>query len=64
MAERERCPGCGNELPPNAPQGLCPGCLLKQGMESVGSDPPSSTSPSPLTPTQRRLFRPDADAGG
>jgi serine/threonine protein kinase len=34
MAERERCRNCGGEMPGNAPQGLCPACLLRQGLES------------------------------
>ena len=50
MAERERCPSCGTELPANAPQGLCPACLLRQGLDSEASDPPSSTPPSPPDP--------------
>ena len=61
MAERERCPGCGNELPSNAPLGLCPACLLKQGMESAGSGLPSSTSPIPSDPDATKTFRPDAE---
>jgi serine/threonine protein kinase len=50
MAERERCPNCKSELPVNAPQGLCPACLLRQGLgieESVAqlhSDPSSTSS--------------------
>ncbi|HEV3118201.1 MAG TPA: serine/threonine-protein kinase, partial [Gemmataceae bacterium] len=28
------CPSCGNELPVNAPHGICPRCLLKQGLDS------------------------------
>ena len=31
MAEPKRCPNCQNELPPNAPHGLCPVCLLGGG---------------------------------
>ena len=45
MADRPRCPNCGDELPANAPQGLCPACLLKQGMESEATDPLSSVQP-------------------
>src|SRR5579885_4551 len=46
MSERARCPGCKNEMPANAPQGLCPACLLRQAMqsrESPGSDIPERT---------------------
>jgi serine/threonine protein kinase len=38
MAERERCPNCGSELPVNAPQGLCPACLLRQGLDAEAPD--------------------------
>jgi len=29
MSEENQCPQCGASLPAHAPQGLCPGCLLK-----------------------------------
>ena len=31
MAESNRCPQCGTDVPGDAPQGLCPNCLLKAG---------------------------------
>ena len=34
MSEENRCPRCGAALPAQSPQGLCPGCLLKWGLES------------------------------
>ena len=34
MAERPTCPRCGSELPARAPQGLCPRCLLREGLDS------------------------------
>ncbi len=34
MAEANRCPNCGSERPANAPKGLCPRCLLQQGLNS------------------------------
>ncbi len=52
MTEPRHCPQCGDELPPDAPAGLCPRCLLKQGRDSpsgaeVGqSDLPPTTPPS------------------
>jgi serine/threonine-protein kinase len=33
MAERPPCPRCGSELPARAPQGLCPRCLLREGLD-------------------------------
>ena len=38
MTELLRCPQCGAELPADAPSGLCPGCLLKQGLGSKAAD--------------------------
>ena len=35
MADPARCPKCGHELPVNSPAGLCPVCLLGQGMTST-----------------------------
>ncbi len=32
MNAENRCAGCGAELAPNAPQGLCPACLLRRGL--------------------------------
>ena len=32
MADSDRCHACGRLLPADAPQGLCPRCLLQQGM--------------------------------
>ena len=52
-------------MPSNAPQGLCPACLLKQGMESEGTGPGSSDSRHALpTPMQRRTIEPGAEPGG
>ncbi len=34
MADADRCPNCGSERPGNAPKGLCPRCLLRQGLDS------------------------------
>ena len=35
------CPECDAELPPNAPQGLCPRCLAKKGLEELAADEPA-----------------------
>ena len=34
MPERDRCPNCGAQMQANAPHGLCPACLLGQGLEN------------------------------
>ena len=38
MPESRRCPQCGTPVRPDAPEGLCPECLLKEAMKS-GSEP-------------------------
>ena len=47
-AENPRCPQCGAELPPNAPQGLCPRCLLA-GVDAPtdAGDPSVASAPKP-----------------
>ena len=47
MAENVCCPGCGQELPANTPHGLCPECLLRQGMESESDRSPEQGDTSP-----------------
>jgi len=37
MAKTECCPNCGTRLPDDAPQGLCPACLLAIGFVNEGS---------------------------
>jgi tRNA A-37 threonylcarbamoyl transferase component Bud32 len=57
MTEARACPQCRAELPVDAPEGLCPRCLLQQGI-GEGSDTPSSRANDPtLAP---RI----ADSGG
>ena len=38
MAETRLCPECGAELPTEAPEGLCPKCLLTAGLDNSASD--------------------------
>ncbi|HEV3082009.1 MAG TPA: serine/threonine-protein kinase [Gemmataceae bacterium] len=56
------CPDCGNQLPANAPHGICPRCLLRQGLDSplpVASpklSPPTSPYGAPfLAPSPAEL---------
>jgi len=37
MADENRCSECGGQLPADAPQGLCPQCLMKAGLQT-GAD--------------------------
>ena len=44
-----RCPRCGRQLPPDAPEGLCASCLLTAGAETLtGSSEPSATGDTSL----------------
>ena len=47
MPEAMRCPGCGSGLAADAPEGLCPECLLKRAMQggSGSGDGPGTTTP-------------------
>src|SRR5688572_11827591 len=48
MREAVLCPQCGRTLPDDAPQGLCPACMMKLGLGSEVSEqrtmPPAATS--------------------
>ena len=37
MAADQLCPGCGRPLAANAPRGLCPACLLREGLGESGT---------------------------
>ena len=64
MSEENRCPECGAPLPARTPQGLCPGCLLKRGVETT---PPASDAGqasgdfTPPTPEQLAAQFPDLE---
>lgn len=36
MSETRSCPRCGAEVPADAPEGLCPGCVLNAGLRTGG----------------------------
>ena len=70
MPETQRCPGCGSRRPADAPEGLCPECLLKEAMQggsSPGARPGATTPypygsvPAPLTPEELAPFFPQLD---
>ncbi len=54
MSSEEPCPQCGANVPAGAPEGLCPGCLLKQGTasgpHSAPFEPPSLAELAALFP--------------
>ncbi len=52
MTEARTCPSCGTPLAADAPQGLCPACLLQRGLAdnsgaSTGVYHPGFTAPTP-----------------
>src|ERR1043166_8048435 len=47
MAEEKQCTQCGAALAADAPQGLCPACLLKRGLESGSAPGESARPPTP-----------------
>jgi len=52
MAEENKCPQCGAELPADAPQGLCPKCLMKLGLPTeAGPDKADASEPTSDVPT-------------
>jgi serine/threonine protein kinase len=50
LGARRRCPQCGTEVRPDAPEGLCPQCLLKEAMKSE-SDLEKNTGATAAYPT-------------
>ncbi len=38
MSKTRQCPQCGAELPREAPEGLCPRCLLSAGLKNTAND--------------------------
>jgi TolB-like protein/Flp pilus assembly protein TadD len=52
------CPTCGAEIPPDAPEGGCPGCLLQTGLDPLVSEdghPSDLTRVQPATGSERSL---------
>jgi tRNA A-37 threonylcarbamoyl transferase component Bud32 len=66
MAEEPSCPKCGAKLPPNAPKGLCPQCLMKAGLqagsecETGGASDAQSQTPADTT-TQPGFIPPEPE---
>src|SRR5262245_46684093 len=52
-SESKQCPKCGGPIPPEAPQGLCPKCLLAQA--SIPTEPGHGAAPKPLPPTLKEM---------
>ncbi len=50
MPEALRCPGCGAGLPADAPEGLCPGCLLNEAMQGGSGSGGRLSTTTPHSP--------------
>ncbi len=66
MSEENRCPQCGAVLPAHAPQGICPGCLLKRGLETQTAASQEGSGPAegqyvPPTPAELAPYFPDLE---
>ena len=57
MTTERTCPKCGGPLPDDAPEGLCPPCLLEQALETpsrtVPAEDPATLRASPVGATVR-----------
>ena len=53
MPETGQCPQCGAKLPPDAPPGVCPKCLLGLGFGSGQGRSPDLAATAPPTPPGR-----------
>ena len=51
MSSKRNCPGCGRPLAPNAPEELCPACLIQAGFGT-------GLAPQPGLPSRTRRFVP------
>ena len=51
MAEIRRCPECEAELASNAPEGLCPRCLLAAGLEETGAEQAPAADAATIVPS-------------
>jgi serine/threonine protein kinase/Flp pilus assembly protein TadD len=52
------CPTCGAEIPPDAPEGGCPGCLLQTGLDPLVNEdghPSDVTRVQPATGSERSV---------
>jgi serine/threonine protein kinase len=61
MDTMQLCPSCGRPLPPSAPKGLCPECLLKAGLQTdaqPGAGDPAQPKPPPFVPPKPEELAP------
>ena len=61
MNEPPRCPKCNFQLPPDAPAGLCPKCLVLAGFESQPPGSAFNPEPTQLSPASARFQPPSLE---
>ena len=49
MADIRRCNRCGNLLPSDATEGICPACMLRAGLEPASEQPPGGSAGEDVT---------------
>jgi serine/threonine protein kinase len=57
MDAAQTCPVCGKTVVPNAPQGLCPECLMKSGFETKSGDAPADGKSSFTPPSVQEIAK-------
>lgn len=60
---RRSCPQCGQAMPPDAPHGLCPNCLLRGGLASAPATPQPAAVPEPPTLPPRNVHEQSTASG-
>ena len=53
MSQTATCPRCQTPLAADAPEGLCPACLMAAGLASAPSPAPGSAATTPWTDAKR-----------
>jgi tRNA A-37 threonylcarbamoyl transferase component Bud32 len=65
MSEANRCAECGGAMAADSPLGLCPGCLLKRGLETntfaTAGGSPAAADFVPPTPAELAAYFPDLE---
>src|SRR5262245_29664766 len=59
MSPAELCQSCGTSVPSDAPEGLCPRCLLDQGLRPANAGVESFGLPPTAAPTSFTAPEPD-----
>jgi ribosomal protein L40E len=58
------CPKCGAEIPADAPEGGCPGCLLESGLRLLDEEAVAGIDSSAVAPWHAEALRRRLGEGG